>query len=114
MEAERAKRPPLVGLTHCLLPIEIGKQEVIIDLWVRYSPGAHATRDDPGYPAEYEIEHAEMGGAEAPRWLVDAAQADIQEGGHVFDLMCEAVPAGPDPDEAYDRMRDERLSAICS
>lgn len=108
METERAKRPNLGGLDRVTLPIEIGAQEVLIDLWIRYSPGASATRDDPGYPADYEIAHAEVGGAEAPRWLVDAVQADINEYGPAYDLVCEHVPAGPDPDAAYDRMRDDR------
>lgn len=111
MEAERIKRPHLGGLDCVTLPIEIGAQEVLVDLWIRYSPGARATRDDPGWPAEYEIEHAEVGGVEAPRWLVAAAQADINEGGPVYDRVCERVPAGPDPDEAYDRMRDDRAAA---
>lgn len=107
------------------LEIEISGTEVTVEVNFSMSPRyaetgpTYASGGEPAGGGEIEIDSATLliprrgvGGVEvvnpervdAPKWLLDILQDD--EG--VLEQLEESVPDGPDPDEAYERTRDDR------
>ena len=103
-----------------LLNIASDEIEIVAEIEFTIRPGSPATWTDPSDPAEIEFgkieievsNHRVLGGKvilPAPDWLADI----ITNSAAVYEQCGEAAgwgeDDGPDPDDAYDRKRDEGI-----
>ncbi len=91
-------------------PLDIDDTEVMASIKYRYSPGYRGRAPDlhqPGEPpegAEFDVEEIFVGTEAVPKWFFDAVMASSKLIDWLHDHHQED---GPDPDDAYERMRDD-------
>lgn len=82
-----------------------------IDVTYTYVPGAPATHDDPGWAPEVSIVSATLingdGLDPTPQQVHEWAQNWLDDEGYDFACHEAESNSGPDPDEAYERARDD-------
>lgn len=75
--------------------IEVGHQEIEINMLVQFWPGnLHvpvSQLDEFPQGDSFEVLHADIDKQIAPQWLVNAIQADIDDGGPIYDECCNAT-----------------------
>lgn len=99
------------------VPIDIAGNQVQVEFEFTCTPLVPATWDDPAEGGEVEIDSAVLliekhdkpiERIDAPNWLLDILGNDEDVIEHLGASCDWGRDDGPDPDEAYERMRDER------
>ncbi len=99
--------------------VEVGEAVVKLDIEFAYHPGtlargpSYSCGGEPGEGPEVELIHATLVDAAVfnpPRVVIDELAEDWLASDYGYEAACDLAvdEGGPDPDAAYERMRDDR------